>query len=236
VTRRTEHWAAVGGAAKALRIDRPEAMERVVAALAATGIDAVAQEFVEGPESRIESYHAYIDEHGEVAGEFTGRKIRTRPPSYGHSTALETTSASDVARCGLEVLRRLGLRGVAKVDFKRTPQGDLRLLEVNPRFNLWHHLGAVAGVNLPALVYADLTGTPRPPTVPARPGLRWCAPADDLRAQRALGVSLPASLRSVLGCEARKIVALDDPMPFVRGRLAARLVRVLPAGRGAAVS
>ena len=44
----------------------------------------------------------------------------------------------------------LGLRGVAKLDFKRTAAGELVLLEVNPRFNLWHLPGAVAGVNLPA--------------------------------------------------------------------------------------
>src|SRR5215470_19812901 len=40
------------------------------------------------------------------------------------------------------------LTGVAKPDFKRAPDGRLLLLEINPRFNLWHHLGAVAGVNL----------------------------------------------------------------------------------------
>jgi predicted ATP-grasp superfamily ATP-dependent carboligase len=47
-------------------------------------------------------------------------------------------------------------------------------LEINPRFTLWHHAGAVAGVNIPALVYADLTGTPRPATARAKAGVRRC--------------------------------------------------------------
>ena len=43
-----------------------------------------------------------------------------------------------------------------KLDFKqREATGGLYLLEANPRFNLWHHAGAVAGVNLPLLVYRD---------------------------------------------------------------------------------
>ena len=54
---------------------------------------------------------------------------------------------------GRTLVQRLGLRGVAKFDFKRAADGRLFLLEVNPRFNLWHHPGALAGVNLPALVF-----------------------------------------------------------------------------------
>jgi hypothetical protein len=50
------------------------------------------------------------------------------------------------------VLARLGVPGVAKLDFKRDDPGRLHLLEINARFNLWHDPGAVAGVNLPATV------------------------------------------------------------------------------------
>jgi D-aspartate ligase len=50
------------------------------------------------------------------------------------------------------VLARLGVRGVAKLDIKRDDRGRLHLLEINPRSNLWHDPGAVAGVNLPAMV------------------------------------------------------------------------------------
>ena len=45
-------------------------------------------------------------------------------------------------------MTRLGLKGLVKLDFKRADDETLHLLEVNPRFSLWHHLGAVAGVNL----------------------------------------------------------------------------------------
>ena len=104
--------------------------------------------------------------------------------------ALEITDADDVRRTGRAIVERLSLTGVAKLDFKRDPRGDLRLLEINPRFNLWHHAGAIAGVNIPALVYADLVGIPRPPVAPARAGVRWCRMWKDLPAARADGMPL----------------------------------------------
>ncbi|WP_040637959.1 ATP-grasp domain-containing protein [Microvirga lotononidis] len=118
--------------------------------MAAVVLDLMVQEAIPGPESRIESYHVYVDQTNATAAEFTGRKIRTFPLSCGHSTALETTDCADVRALGRDIVQKIGLRGVAKLDFKREPNGELHLLEINPRFSLWHHLGAIAGVNMPA--------------------------------------------------------------------------------------
>jgi predicted ATP-grasp superfamily ATP-dependent carboligase len=216
-TRRDMEWRPLAGRAKALQVETEAELAAVWPRLAAAEVDLVAQERVGGGEARIESYHAYVDERGEVAGEFTGRKVRTQPPQFGQTTALEITDAADVLEAGRRCMEALGLRGVAKVDFKRTAEDRLLLFEVNPRFNLWHHPGAVAGVNLPALVYADLAGLPRPPTGPARAGVRWSLPWHDLAAARRQGVALRSWLAWQARCETRHIVALDDPMPFVRG-------------------
>jgi len=187
--------------------------------LRAINIDLLAQELIPGPEARLESYHCYVDRHGSVAGEFTGRKIRTYPASYGHTTALEITDAPDVGRQGRDIVERLGLTGVAKLDFKRGRAGELHLLEINPRFTLWHHPGALAGVNIPALVHADLTGTPRPAVTRARAGVRWCRVWRDLPAARAARVPLTAWLPWALRCEAKSALSWRDPMPVVRSTL-----------------
>ena len=210
-------WAGVSDSGKALSVGSPERLLEVWPELARLELDLLAQELVPGPETRIESYHAYVDEQRDVVAEFTGRKIRTRPAEYGFSTALELTDARDVAALGRELTRALGATGVMKLDFKRGPDGRLTLLEVNPRFNLWHHLGAKAGVNLPALVYADVTGRPRPPIGDARAGRRWCFHVHDGLAAREQGVPLASWVRSLVTCEAVSTISLDDPMPFVRG-------------------
>jgi D-aspartate ligase len=225
LTRHGELWGPVAGAAKAVRVESGEELAVLWSKLADADLEVLVQELVAGPERRIESYHAYVDAGGEVAGEFTGRKLRTLPAAFGHSTALTTTDASDVAEQGRDVVRALELRGVVKIDFKRAPSGELRLLEVNPRFSLWHHLGAVAGVNLPAIVYADLTGTRRPPRCRARPGVTWRIPMADRRAARAEGVPLRRWLRWAAGSSVFSHVAWDDPMPVIRGKVLPRLAR-----------
>jgi D-aspartate ligase len=215
LTRRPDAWRKVVDSGKALRIDTPDQLRRLWPRLRASGVKVLAQELIPGPEGSIESYHAYVDEHFQVVGEFTGRKIRTYPAEFGDSCALVTTDAADVASLGRQVVQRLGLQGVLKIDFKRGPDRTLYLLEVNPRFNLWHHLGAVAGVNLPALVYGDLTGKPRPAVRQARPDLSWCRIWQDAQAARASQLPLDQWLLWTLHCEAKRLLAWNDPMPFV---------------------
>ena len=219
LTRRPASWDPVAGGAKALRVDTPPDLASLWPRLAAAGLPLLAQELVAGSERRIESYHAYVRPGGEVVGEFTGRKIRTWPLERGESTALELTDAPDVAALGRDVLARLQFAGVAKLDFKRDPAGRLWLLEINPRFTLWHHLGAVAGVNLPALVYADLTGSgadgARHTPTRARPGAHWCRPWVDWRAARATGLPLWRWAPWALACDAKSVVAWDDPLPLL---------------------
>jgi D-aspartate ligase len=227
---RSKTWAETFGA-KAAQVDSIEDLRNLWPRLVEIGADLLAQEMIPGPESRIESYHVYVDSRGGIAGEFTGRKIRTYPAAYGYSTALTITDEADVLTLGRALVERLDLRGVAKFDFKRAPDGSLHLLEVNPRFSLWHHLGAVAGVNLPALVYADVVGLPRPAMRRARPGTCWCYISQDRLAAKHSGISTLAWLSWVLRCEAN-IIALDDPIPFLR-RVFARLLSTRTTRGGA---
>lgn len=187
------------------------------------------QQLVPGPESAIESYHAYIDSGGDTAGEFTGRKIRTFPPRYGNSSAVEIVDVPDVAALGRSALSALGVRGVAKVDFKRDDRGRLHLLEINPRFNLWHHPAALAGVYLPAIVDADLTGCTRPRGRRPTRHVTWCAPLLDVRAAHMAGTPAVAWLRWARRCQAISGLAWDDPLPFLRGTLWVAVRRRLAA-------
>jgi D-aspartate ligase len=209
-----KRWEFIEPRAKVWRIDSPEQLQALWPRLSALGGQLVVQQCIDGPESRIESYHVYVNHHGDIAAEFTGRKIRTRPLQYGHTTALTITDAEDVARSGRELVRVLGLRGVAKFDFKRGSDGTLHLLEVNPRFNLWHHPGARARVNIPALVYADLSGGTRPKPARLRSGVRWCSPRD-FKAAREAGIPFLRWLPWALGCQAKETWAWNDPMPFL---------------------
>jgi D-aspartate ligase len=231
LVRHAAAWRCIEPAAKAVHVRDAAALEALWPRLAAAEVHVLAQEAIGGPESRMESYHAYVDAQGELVAGFTGRKIRTLPARYGHSSALELTAAEDVARLGRATVERLGVRGVVKVDFKRDDDGRLWLLEINPRFTLWHHLAARAGLNIPALVYADLTGTPRPPLGPVRAGARWVHPSYDVRAARAQGMGLAAWLRFARGCDAISGADAGDPLPLVPGALWGPVARRVEALR-----
>jgi predicted ATP-grasp superfamily ATP-dependent carboligase len=180
----------------------------------------VVQEYIPGGSADHYSVHVWLDEQSRALGYFAGRKIRTYPKESGHSTCLELVDHQELVELGLDIVARLELRGPAKLDFKRDPRnGRFHLLEINPRYNLWHDLGARAGVNLPLLGYQYLSGV--------RPELRnqwntrykWIAFGDDLRA--AVRYYLPDGdlswkdlLGSYIGPRVYEVFSWRDPGPW----------------------
>ncbi|MCA1569474.1 MAG: ATP-grasp domain-containing protein [Chloroflexi bacterium] len=219
-------WVTLAGDAKALVLGTGDDFRRLMPLLRATGISLLGQRLIPGGETSVESYHMYARRDGEVVADFTGKKLRTVPAQFGHSTALITTDAPDVVETGRAIVRKLGLGGVAKLDFKRDARGQLHLLEVNPRFTLWNHLGAEAGVNIPSLVYDDLTGRRLSGVKAGRAGISWCDVPKDVRAARAAAIPLPSWLWWAARANIKTDLALDDPMPFLRGRILSKLTRV----------
>lgn len=228
---RSPRFAQLAACQKAVRIESAAGLERLLPLLEGCKSDFVLQEAIEGDEQRVVSYHAYIRPGGELMAEFTGRKIRTAPPVYGMSTYVEITDDAEVRRLGRSVLERIGFSGVAKIDFKRDARTErLHLLEINPRFNLWHHAGAAAGVSIPALVYRDCVapGSARP-AGPARPGVRWMNARDDWRAFDGSHVRW---LAEMLTCHVNESLLWRDPLPAaddVRGIVARKLAKLREA-------
>lgn len=182
--------------------------------------DFVIQEYIPGGDDNIYSFHAYFDERGEPLGHHVGRKIRTYPKDSGLSTYLEIVKEPAVEALGLDLLRRLGFVGPIKIDFKRdAARGRYFILEFNPRFTLWNYLAARSGLNFPLIVYQDLTGQ-RPAPATCRPGLRWLAFDNDLRAflkcyRPAGDLTLARWLGSLASRKVYDVFAWDDPYPFL---------------------
>jgi D-aspartate ligase len=204
---------------KAIRVESIDELEQMTSLVRSHGTDFVLQAEVPGGEEHIVSYHAYVRSAGEIAAEFTGRKVRTFPRLFGSSTCVEITDDARVRSLGRQVLDRLGFSGVVKVDFKEdTRTGQLYLLELNPRFNLWHHPATVAGIRIPELVYADCTGSGSPrPDVAARAGVRWVTPRADLQAIREaeprFGFSRMRWLGEVMTSDVNEDFDVRDPWP-----------------------
>jgi predicted ATP-grasp superfamily ATP-dependent carboligase len=181
------------------------------------------QEYVEGDDRQLWSYHGYAGAEGAPLAWFVGRKIRTFPALTGMSSYLELARDDEVAALGGDTAARLRLRGPFKIDIKRNAaSGRLQVLEVNARFNLWHHLGAVSGVNLPRIAYDYLVDGKRPAALPAyRRGRRWLCPPVDRGACRVLAArgELPRGAWLAALASARNIYdtfSWTDPWPWLR--------------------
>src|SRR5262249_47793114 len=167
---------------------------------------------------------------------FLTRELRTHPPRTGDIAYCETAHDPDLARESAERLRRIGFRGVVKVDYKWDAQArQYRMLEIEPHYQTWHLLGAQAGVNLPALAYRHQRGELAPVSSTYADGARLLYFSNDWKAYwrgyRKTGtLSLGAYLSSLLRRNRYRILDPADPVPFVHSvvryavRRGARLV------------
>jgi predicted ATP-grasp superfamily ATP-dependent carboligase len=125
----------------------------------------VVQEYIDAPVTELYSFHGFATRDGRLLASFCGRKLRTYPAVAGESALLELVLDPEVETAGRTVVDKLGVRGPFKVDLIRDQRnGQLYTLEVNARFNLWHHLGAAHGVNLPLVAYEYLVDDYSPPS------------------------------------------------------------------------
>lgn len=205
---------------KALLAETPAQLRTHYNAIRDFTDDFVVQEYIPGGTADHYSFHAWFDETSAPLGHFVGRKIRTYPKESGHSTCLELVHEPELVQTGLDIMRKMNLQGPAKLDFKRDPRsGRYYLLEINPRYNLWHDLGAAAGVNLPYTAYRYLTGLDVAPQTRYDTRCKWLAFGDDVRT--ALRYYLPDGdlswtgwLRSYLGPAVYEVFSWKDPYPW----------------------
>lgn len=232
---------------KALLIDRPEQLDDP--ALQPFRDDLVLCQHIPGDDRQLYSFHGFADEHGKIISWFTGRKIRTYPPLTGESSFIELVRDPSLTAIGQSFVSRLGVRGPFKVDLKKSSADGLYYgLEINARYNLWHYLGAVAGVNLPAVAYhhllrrdrgglplagspGDEQGATGDEPLHFRTGYRWLNMYLDCHIARSLHRrgQLPYSrwLWSLVGRNLYSTFAWDDPLPFLTWLRGALLHRVL---------
>lgn len=135
--------------------NRAELLSRIQE-LQTSGLRAQIMDLVPGPDSQFYNYTAYIDKSGHVAADMTMRKLRKSPPFFGVVRVAETIKADELREPTIELLRRVGWRGMASAEYKLDPRdGRYRLMEINARPFLIQGLALRAGVNYPLLAWRE---------------------------------------------------------------------------------
>jgi hypothetical protein len=88
-------------------------------------------------------------------------EVVSKTSSTGHATVVRQIESADMSFAAERMVRRLGLSGFYGFDFMlESGTGNAYLIEVNPRSTQVGHLTMGAGHDLPAALYAALSGEP----------------------------------------------------------------------------
>lgn len=180
------------------------------------------QELVRGGEENVFSFHSYVPFHNKIAASFVGQKIRTYPSFGGESSFVKLIEDDAILELGQKISKTLGIRGVAKLDLKRdVDSGNLYLMEINLRSNLWNYLGAEAGINLAEYAYYDLQGIDYTPPERLERFLRWINLSNDIKAFKkdyypSRQLSFLKWCVSLIGRNRCSVYRTSDPKPFLK--------------------
>lgn len=99
-----------------------------------------------------------LNHQSQVRVAVVQRFWRQYPLKGGPATCFETVDRPDLQGYGVRILEILGWQGVAEVEFLEDERdGEVKLMEINPRFSATLALTIQAGVELPHLLYSLAT-------------------------------------------------------------------------------
>ncbi len=112
---------------------------------------------------------AVFDNNGEPIEIFCHKRLREYPVTGGPSCFCESVWNDRLVDYAIRLLKNLNWRGLAMVEFKGDPEGDVSLMEINPRFWGSLPLSIEAGCDIPYALYRAANGE----TVPYNSTLKY---------------------------------------------------------------
>ena len=206
------------GLTKAVSADNPHQLKKRLEELENRNIEVVVQSIIPGPPSELYTVVVYVNKADSAVVLGTLRKLRHFPLDFGFGSLNETVSLKPLETLAIGFLRNLGFTGVCGIEFKfDSRDGQFKFIEMNPRFELAHHLIATAGADVARAMYSDISGFALKSTPSYRLGLRWVSLSLDVKASRTLfhrgELNLSAWFRSLQGVRTEALLTWDDPLP-----------------------
>jgi predicted ATP-grasp superfamily ATP-dependent carboligase len=183
------------------------------------GIEVMVVEMIPGPDDLLSSYYTYMDSSGRCLFHFTKRVVRRYPVNRGGACYHLTEWVPATAELGRKFFGGIGYRGMGNIEFKHDERdGQLKVIEVNPRFTAAHVLAVNAGALLDLVIYAHVTGQEARSFESYQQSRRLWYPVKDFLAFRQLSsrgqLTFSAWLASVMHRHTDlPIWKLSDPLP-----------------------
>lgn len=117
----------------------------------------VAQEIIEGPDTAKLVYLSCYGKSGQRLGHAMVRQVRTTPIGFGSASVVEPVTDDEADRLCDGFLRGMGYTGICEIELKRdTRDGQVKMIEANPRYSVTADAATYAGVEMGWLHYLDL--------------------------------------------------------------------------------
>lgn len=138
------------------------------------------QELIPGEGDQQFSFCGFFKE-GKALGSMVVQRLRQHPREFGRaSTYVESLDLPELVDISSRFLRAINYYGLVEMEYKYDRRdGSYKLLDVNARTWGYHSLGARAGVDFSAMLFADQVGQVVEPCQ-ARPGVKWIRLLTDL--------------------------------------------------------
>ncbi len=126
---------------------------------AAVSPHVILQEIIEGPDTDKRVYLACYDSQGRRIARAMFRELRCDPVGFGPATVSEPVTDPETDRVCDQFLRRIGYVGICEIEMKwDSRDGQVKLIEANPRLSGGGDAAPYAGVDLCWIHYLDLIG------------------------------------------------------------------------------
>lgn len=210
-----------GGIHKGFKIHNARELKDRYKEIFPTGLQAMVQSIILGPNSNHFKVNVYIGKAGKPLAIFTLRKIRQYPTEFGVGTMVESIHYPELADLGLKFFNGIGYRGIGSIEFKKDDRdGKLKMIELNPRLWQQNIHPTICGINFPLIQYLDLTNQNPLPQMEFKDGIKWWDSLADFEAFlwyfRRKQLSPIAWVCSWKGIRSFATFAFDDPAPFFK--------------------
>ena len=149
---------------KLFKVHDEKELERAIETAQEKGLNVVVQRIIQGPDTNKYTFDGYVNTEGRVTHCSTFHLLRLYPNDYGASVYTEHDYNEAIFDYGKKILEDIGFRGFGELEFKKDEKNQrYYLMEINVRIVNFNTLLEKIGLNIPYILYRDLTGEPLPP-------------------------------------------------------------------------
>ncbi len=149
---------------KLFKVENEQELIEAIEKARSKDLSVVVQRIIEGPDTNKYTFDAYVNKKGKVSHCSSFHLLRLYPNDYGASVYTEHYYNEEIFDYGKRILEDIGFKGFAELEFKQDQKNrQYYLMEINVRIVNFNTLLEKIGLNIPYILYRDLTGDPLAP-------------------------------------------------------------------------